>query len=514
MKRKKTHSEELGERMETDAPDAARPDAEDFEDDELWDEPDDLKTAVDQRVNRRVNRRRPGLAGTLAVAAGVLAAAFAALFFTGLLDAPLHRAVLYSGEDAKKLAAAIVETLPEGAGKYAVREAPKFEFGGYAAYALPLAAGEAAQRVLLPEKLINGALSGSLTAVDRLVAERFTAVSISLDPADVTLKEGETHAAAALFTPADTFDRTLAWSSADPAVATVGADGVVTAVAFGNTTITAATANGKSATLTVSVLALPHSIDLGGDTAVVFLGEEKPLTAKVLPENAVDNEVSWTSSDESIVRVDGGKLVGVALGTATVTASTANGVTAACKVEVQIAPTSVTLSETSVTLVQEETVTLTALVGPENATDKSVTWSSNNESSVKVEDGVLTTGMPGTAVVTATAVSGVSASCDVTVNKKLEEPKILRLVQKFIRSEGNIRLTLTTNGDTTSVKLYDRASGDLKKTLKNEEITAEDKTWTFRYFSGVHGGTYRFLFVAENSLGKDSSRAEYFVKQE
>ena len=88
----------------------------------------------------------------------------------------------------------------------------------------------------------------------------------------------------------------------------------------------------------------------------------------------------------------------------------------------EIAATAVTLSERSLELDAGESVTLTAAVTPANASDKTVTWSSSNESVAAVaEDGTVTAGAGGTATITATAASGVSASCTVTVTSTVNE---------------------------------------------------------------------------------------------
>ena len=78
---------------------------------------------------------------------------------------------------------------------------------------------------------------------------------------------------------------------------------------------------------------------------------------------------------------------------------------------------SITLNHTSATIELGESLTLTASVAPVNATDKSITWSSDAESVATIVDGVITTHTAGTARITATANdgSGVSATCELTV---------------------------------------------------------------------------------------------------
>ena len=157
--------------------------------------------------------------------------------------------------------------------------------------------------------------------------------------------------------------------------------------------------------------------------------ETGTLTATVEPSNATNKNVTWESSNTSVATVDAtGEVTAIGAGTATITVTTEDGnKTATCAVTV----TAATVSVTGVTLSQNEahlyynrtpnTLTLTATVAPDNATDKTVTWTSSNPSVATVENGVVTALACGTAVITATAAdgSGASASCTVTVSSYL-----------------------------------------------------------------------------------------------
>ena len=159
------------------------------------------------------------------------------------------------------------------------------------------------------------------------------------------------------------------------------------------------------------------------------VGGTATLTATVQPADATNKTVTWKSSDTNIATVDtDGNVTAVAEGTATITVTTVDqSKTATCEVTVAAA----TVPVTGVTLSQNEahlyynrtpnTLTLTATVAPDNATNKAVTWTSSNPSVATVENGVVTAAARGTAVITATAAdgSGASASCTVTVSSYL-----------------------------------------------------------------------------------------------
>ena len=168
---------------------------------------------------------------------------------------------------------------------------------------------------------------------------------------------------------------------------------------------------------------------LSSDTLTLNVGETAQLTATVLPETATNRNVTWSSNAPGVATVNSsGKVTAVSAGTATITVTTADGgKTATCEVTVTAATvpvTGVTLSQNQASLYYNRTpntLTLTATVAPDNATNQAVTWASSNPSVAKVENGVVTALACGTAVITATAAdgSGASASCTVTVSSYL-----------------------------------------------------------------------------------------------
>ena len=178
------------------------------------------------------------------------------------------------------------------------------------------------------------------------------------------------------------------------------------------------------------------------------------LTATVTPEDADDTSVTWSSSNPSVATVDNtGKVTAVAPGTGpatiTATAKDGSGVSASCEVTVEkkiVTVSSITLSQTSATLTEGETLVLTATVTPEDADDKSISWSSSNPSVATVDNtGKVTAIAPGIATITATANdgSGVSASCVVEVKEKLLG-KCATPTISYV--DGKVELTCKTEG--------------------------------------------------------------------
>lgn len=159
-------------------------------------------------------------------------------------------------------------------------------------------------------------------------------------------------------------------------------------------------------------------ITLSSTSLTLTIGETATLTANVLPEEATNKSVTWTSSNTAVASVDtNGKVTTAGIGSATITATTHNGFSATCQVTVSpVMPASVTLSQTSLSLNIGETATLTATVLPAEASDKSVSWQTDNANVATVNsDGVVTGKAEGTATVTATTHNGLKATCSVTV---------------------------------------------------------------------------------------------------
>lgn len=168
----------------------------------------------------------------------------------------------------------------------------------------------------------------------------------------------------------------------------------------------------------------PTSVSIVKDGAVLAEGETITmecydfitLNAEVNPGSALNKNVTWASSNEDIATVFEGLVTGYDAGTCTITATTSNGKTATCTVTVEVAPYAVYLSEYYVTLGIGEELTIEPEIYPENAGDKSVTWTSDDPSVATVSNGTVTAVGEGSCNITATTSNGVSESCIVFVS--------------------------------------------------------------------------------------------------
>jgi uncharacterized protein YjdB len=252
---------------------------------------------------------------------------------------------------------------------------------------------------------------------------------VSLNRNSATIDVGGALTLSETVTPSNAANKSVLWSSSNPAVATVTQSGLVVGNAAGSAAITVTTGEGgKTAACSVTVRAVsggPVSVtgvSLNRTSANILAGGMETLTAIISPSNATNKNVSWTSSNTKIARVsDSGVVSAVSDGAATITAVTADGNrTAACAVTVSgaaVPVTGVTLkASTSLSVGGSET--LYANVLPSNATNKSVTWSSDNSSVATVSgSGVVYASSAGSAVITVTTVDGgFAAYCNVSVS--------------------------------------------------------------------------------------------------
>ncbi len=265
--------------------------------------------------------------------------------------------------------------------------------------------------------------NGNFTAnVDLTVVPKVIAVTgVSISETTKELNVGENFTLTATIEPTDATNKNVTWSSSNEDIVTVE-NGIVTAVAEGNATITVTTEDGSftaSCNIKVNTVAVT-GISISETTKELNIGENFTLTATVEPNNATNKNVTWSSSDKAIATVDNGVVTAVAEGNATITVTTEDGsFTASCNVKVNtVAVTGISISETAKELNVGENVTLTATIQPENATNKNVTWSSSDKAIATVDNGVVTAIAKGNATITVTTEDGAkTATCEVTVVK-------------------------------------------------------------------------------------------------
>lgn len=218
----------------------------------------------------------------------------------------------------------------------------------------------------------------------------------------------------------------LTYVSSDPSVAVVDENGLVTGIGPGMATITMRTFNKKKARCIVSVFDTPASIVTEKPSYAILVGATQSIAATILDQsgNPTYANLSIASSNpECVAAVDGGTIMGVSLGSATLTITTHNGLTTTCDVDVCGNAADMTLSASTITIgVKEKYNRMTYTLTPPEGQDKCaaiVTWRSNNKKIAKVNasTGVITGVKAGTTTVVATTNNGISRKVKVVVKK-------------------------------------------------------------------------------------------------
>ena len=242
--------------------------------------------------------------------------------------------------------------------------------------------------------------------------------SIKIVQGDISLKKGEGTLLQIETSPEDAKTGNLTYSTDNSAVATVSNIGYVNAINVGTTTITVKTDSGLSSSITVrvtdngSTIIQPTSVVIYGLENTLVAGGTSKILFDVLPSNATNKTVSWSSSDPSIASVDANNVItGHKAGTCTITVSTSNNLTARYDVTVG----SSTVAVTGITVTNGNTYDMQVgyvkriqySVEPTNATNKKVMFSSNNPSVAAVDsNGLVAANQAGTALITLTTEDG------------------------------------------------------------------------------------------------------------
>ena len=218
---------------------------------------------------------------------------------------------------------------------------------------------------------------------------------ITLTAAEKSVPVGGTVALSSAFVPAETTLQQVAWSSMDERIATVDENGVVTGLKRGNARIMATALDGSNvrANLSIQVVQLPVEIALSETEFAVAAGRNVMLRATVLPNDANDKNVLWSSSDESVATVNAqGRVNGIALGDCEIicTSKATGKVQAKGTVHLQQPVTSIAFGEAPA-VYAGETAQLTWTVEPANASNPTLKLTSDNPRVLQVsEDGTVT----------------------------------------------------------------------------------------------------------------------------
>ena len=240
----------------------------------------------------------------------------------------------------------------------------------------------------------------------------------------LNIKVGEHVKLSATTLPLKTSDGLVHWESDDEYIATIDNKGFVFGVKQGSCVIKAISVDGGyTAECVVTVEQPVAQLLLAEHNISLNVGESRKLSATVLPTNADNKSLVWSSSNSEVVTIDeNGEIEALQAGNAYIKVVSVDNPSAldSCMVSVVQPTTGITLSHVNYTFnAIGESVQLTATVSPENATNKNVKWASSNESICIVNNGLVIGVGEGTAVIIATTEDGGHmATCVITVENK------------------------------------------------------------------------------------------------
>ena len=247
------------------------------------------------------------------------------------------------------------------------------------------------------------------------VTDDILVTSITVSPTSNTMTVGDSVFLSVTVCPFDAANKCVTWSSTNPDVATVNElTGLVIAQSGGNAVIYATACDGSGVvgccSISVNEPILVENIAVSPETVTIEVGETAELSATIYPTNAQNKSIRWTSEDSNIAEVNylTGLVTAKSPGTAKIYANAldGSGVYGTSTVSVRSIPViSVSVSPKEKTLSVGETITLNADITPDNATNKSVVWTSSDSSVATVGQytGIVTAKSDGTATITSTS---------------------------------------------------------------------------------------------------------------
>lgn len=254
--------------------------------------------------------------------------------------------------------------------------------------------------------------------------------AVHMSPNDITLGVGARVPLKLTFLPLDCTDRVRRWVSSDATVLSVDDNGVLDARGEGTAFISVLTEDGLTTAMEVRVEAAPKDIQLDPSRATLERGDTLQMQLMFLNADGSadqsDHLVNWKSSDESVASVDQNGLVTAHKSGSCKIEAAADGMTASCRLNVEVNIQEITLDQHEVYMLPEDAGTpiqLKWVFAPLDADDPTISFTSDNTQVATVsQNGLVSmTGGYGTAVITASAKSGASAQFVVNVVTVLPE---------------------------------------------------------------------------------------------
>jgi len=260
------------------------------------------------------------------------------------------------------------------------------------------------------------------------VVQQVEVTGITLNKSELNLEVGKTGTLSAVITPENATNKNVVWASSNENVAFVDQNGLVTIKNSGTANITVTTVDGGfTATCAITAVVPVTGISIDKEYLSLKPGATYSLVATIMPTNATNKGITWSSSDPNVATVDAnGNVTGKAIGSTIVTVSTNDGnYTTSVNVAIVTVPVRlINLSRNSIT-VNGKVEKLVANINPGNISVDKLIWTIDNSDIINIStDGkfaYVTGKKSGTAKVTVTTFDGgYSDTCTVVVNAPVE----------------------------------------------------------------------------------------------
>lgn len=171
-----------------------------------------------------------------------------------------------------------------------------------------------------------------------------------------------------------------------------------------------------------------------------------------VPENASNKQVTLTSSNSKVVTIENGQILAHKPGDCIITATSYNNIVKEYQVTVVEPVTGVEITEPTCTMYVGDTKTLKTKISPNNATEKTLIWTTSDANIANVDNGVVVANSRGSATITATSINGISSSSTITVKEK--SPITINNFKYTIDYVGGVEWTFSITNNTDKVINY------------------------------------------------------------
>ena len=312
---------------------------------------------------------------------------------------------------------------------------------------------------------------------------------ISLGQDDISLKLGDTLLLQVSISPVEAKMSDIVFESDLPDIVSIDEKGYITANSVGKAKITAKSKDGNiSDSITVTVTETgeteinPTNLILFGLSNGLTVGGTSKMEYKLLPDNATNTEITWTSSDPSIATVDDAIVTGHKVGKCIIIATTENGLSYQQEIIVEsdaIPVTSISINgENSITIPLGGTRLLSYKILPENATNKNVSYTVNNSSVLFVDsNGFIAAIGVGNSLVTITTEDGKkTAIVNVTVTNNSSSSNSNESRETITGNSpgGSVDGTNTTDNSSSSNDVSDTSSNDSSSSTSSDSSSSSN----------------------------------------